>query len=402
MLKKLRLKFVLVNMLIVTILLAAVMGLLYHFTRVSLEAESIRMMQAIAENPFSLGRPDDETNTLRLPYFALQISMHGQLLASGGGYFDLSDEQALEELIQTALTSDAQTGLLRKYNLRYYRRVTPQSQTLVFADVSGERAALSNLLKTCAGIGTLAFLVFLGVSFLLARWAVRPVDEAWKQQRQFVADASHELKTPLTVIMTNAELLQSPDYYEAARAQFSGSILTMSQQMRKLVERLLELARADSGQTHLVFSRLELSGLAAEALLPFEAVFFEKGMRLESELEPGIFVNADAGQLRQLIEILLDNAQKYAPEGALVCLRLQRLPKSRCRLSLSNTGPALSQQELSDIFKRFYRADPARSRDGSFGLGLSIAASIAQQHHGKIYAQSQDGENRFIVELPTV
>ena len=170
--------------------------------------------------------------------------------------------------------------------------------------------------------------------------------------------------------------------------------------MRALVEQMLELARADSNQRQLALEPVDLSTLTADALLPFEPVFFEQGLELFSQIEDGITVHGDAGRLKEVLEILLDNARKYTQPPGTVRVRLERRGHHRCRLTVSNPGPPLSETEQKDIFKRFYRADPARSRDGSFGLGLSIAQRITEEHHGHIWAESGDGDNRFIVELP--
>ena len=142
-------------------------------------------------------------------------------------------------------------------------------------DISMENSILMDLIKTCMKIAALSYLVFLGISILLAHWAIRPVEAAWKNQRQFVADASHELKTPLTVIMTNAELLQEDSFEEASRKQFAGSILAMSHQMRGLVEGLLDLARVDNGVVKTSFEELDFSDVVVDAMLPFEPLFFE-------------------------------------------------------------------------------------------------------------------------------
>ena len=155
---------------------------------------------------------------------------------------------------------------------------------------------------------------------MLSKWAVRPVERAWQQQRQFVAAASHELKTPLTVIMTNAELLQD----EARRSTFSSSILTMSRQMRALIEQMLELARTDSAESHLVLRPVDLSGLTARSLLPFEPLFFEQGLTLTSQVDEGITVSGDEEALRRVLEILLDNAQKYSSPGGETQVTLHR------------------------------------------------------------------------------
>ena len=270
----------------------------------------------------------------------------------------------------------------------------------MFADITSEKAALSSLAKTCAELGGLCLVLFLGISVLLARWMVRPVEKAWDQQRQFVADASHELKTPLTVIMTNAELLQMPEGDAADKSRSVSSILTMSHQMRDLVEHLLELARSDNGQSKMVFEKVDLSALAEDALLPFEAVFFEAGLTLESQITPGITLTGSRQYLGQLLDILLDNARKYAVGGT-VRVTLEKTRHRRCCLSVSNEAAEMSRQDLQNIFKRFYRMDAARSRDGSFGLGLSIAENIVAAHNGKIRADYTDGRVTFTAELPT-
>lgn len=400
MLKQLRIKFVAVVMVIVTVMLCLVFGMLYHFTRINLESESIRMMQSAAEVPFQSGPPSQRPGEVHLPYFILRLGGRGELIAQGGGYYDLTDEAFLRELVEAVLQAGEQTGILEDYGLRFCTVHSPMGQEMVFADISSERSTLKHLVQNCVLIGVLCLAVFFGLSLLLARWAVRPVEKAWKQQRQFVADASHELKTPLTVIMTNAELLQGPDGGGESRSQFSGNILTMSRQMRNLVERLLELARADNEGGQERFVPVDYSALVENALLPFEPVFFEKGLELSVQAEPGIVVNGSEQHLRQMVEILLDNAQKYSGTGGPVVLRLQRAGRRHCRLSLSNPGETLSGEELKNIFKRFYRVDKARSRDGGFGLGLSIAESIASAHHGRIWAESNDGIITLRVELP--
>ena len=209
----------------------------------------------------------------------------------------------------------------------------------------------------------------------------------------------HELKTPLTVIMTNAELLQSEENDRDSQVRFSANILTMSRQMRALVEQMLELARADSGQGKADLRPVDLSTLAADALLPFDPVFFEQGLMLSSQLAEGINVNGDAGRLKEVLDILLDNARKYTEPPGTVNVRLERWGAPPLPADCSNPGPPLSAAEQKDIFKRFYRTI-SPGRDGSFGLGLSIAQRITEEHHGRIWVESSGGYNRFTVELP--
>ena len=236
------------------------------------------------------------------------------------------------------------------------------------------------------------------MSVLLSRWAVRPVARAWEQQRQFVADASHELKTPLTVILTNAELLREGTA-GAEERRFTDNILTMARPMRALVESLLELARGDACPAAGAMEPVDLSRLVQEAVLPFEPVFFEAGLTLSAEIREGLRVRGVEGQLRQVAEILLDNARKYTPSGGRVTLELTRSGR-HCLLSVAGPGTPLTRQQRQDVFKRFYRADPARSREGSWGLGLSIARETVARHGGRIWADSGPEGNRFTVRLP--
>lgn len=408
MTKKLRYKFVAIIMSIVTIMLCIIMFLICFFTKMNLENNSINMMQNIAGHPFLLHLPNELQEDVRLPYFTLQLSIQGDLIATGGGYYDLSDENFLKDLIKATFSGSDRVGIIDEYNLRFYRASTSVSQILVYADISNELAILNSLIRNCILIGIACFLVFLCISFLLAGWVVKPVDRAWNQQRQFIADASHELKTPLTVIMTNAELMQNPDHDEANRAAFASGILVMSRQMRNLVEQMLELARADNVQCSTVFSSVDLSRLISDAVLPFEPIFFERGLTLCTEISEGIAVNGDPAQLRAVLDILLDNAQKYSREKGTTWVTLQRYGKAHCLLTVADEGDEIPAGELNQLFKRFYRADKARSRNGgteqtgSFGLGLSIAETIIARHKGKIWAESKNNINIFSVELERV
>ncbi len=376
MIRKLRIKIVLVIVLVAAVMLGVIFGMSYTMTRQDLRAQSISMMQAIAANPFE-PLPPGQSRQVRLPYFVLRTDAFGNLVAIGSTDYDLTDRSFLRAVAAAASASEADIGEIPAYHLQ----------------------TLQGLVRSSLLIGGGSLLALIGLAILLARWAVRPVETAWRQQKQFVADASHELKTPLTVILTNTELLQSPDYDEAQKQQFTDGIRTMAQQMRALVERLLELARAENARPQAAFAPVCLSEVAETSALLFEAALYERGLTLETQVEPELTVSGDERQLGQLVEILLDNARKYA-SGGTVRLQLQRSGRHSCHLSLENEGPALSPQQLQEIFKRFTRADPARTRSGSFGLGLAIAQAIVQAHHGKIWAESRDGRNTFHVELP--
>ena len=388
MIRTLRLKFIAVTMAVVTVLLSVIFGLVIHFTGANLEEESIRFLRSAAEGPLQPGLPGQ----VQLPSFVIRVTPWGQRIQFSGG-FDLSDDAMLTDIVTLAAAAEEDVGVLEDYSLRYLRTRSPGEATLVFTDISGERLTMRNLRLTCAAIGVLSVALFLAVSILLARWAVRPVEQAWAEQRQFVADASHELKTPLTVILTNAELLQTdPD------PRYARSVLAMSRRMRTLVESLLELARVDGGAARASFEETDLSQLLEDELLPFEPVYFERGLTLRSDISGDIRISGSPRHLRQVVSILLDNAMNHSPEGSTVSLCLTRQGGSAL-LTAANPAPPMSREECQRIFRRFYRSDPARS-GGGYGLGLPIAQGIVTDHGGRIWAESRDGELVFSVLLP--
>ena len=399
MIQKLRFKFICINMTIVTIMLCVIFGLVFHFTSLKLEQESSGMLQAVALEPVEMG-PPGIGGQVRLPYFSIRITLDGDLVPYGNGYYDLTDAELLQTLIE--LSAGQHSGVLPDYALRYLRVVTPTEQRVVFADISSEVSTLQSLRENCLAIGAVSFLVFLALSVLLARWAVRPVERAWEQQRQFVADASHELKTPLTVLLSSAQMLSEEGEDPGLRARLTGNILAVAEQMRDLTGRLLDAARADQGIDTRAFARLDFSALASEAILPFDPVFYERGMALESDIAPGIQVRGSASHLREVVNILLDNAQKYGAAPGATRVALHPVSRRTCLLSVASQGEPLSSRERRDIFKRFYRGDAARTRTGSYGLGLAIALGIVRAHRGRIWAESGGGCNTFFVQLPAV
>ena len=271
MIRKLRIKIVLVIVLVAAVMLGVIFGMSYTMTRQDLRAQSLSMMQAIAANPFE-PIPPGQSRQVRLPYFVLRTDAFGNLVAIGSTDYDLTDRSFLRAVAAAASASEADIGEIPAYHLRFCR----VDGSVIFADISSEQQTLQGLVRSSLLIGGGSLLALIGLAILLARWAVRPVETAWRQQKQFVADASHELKTPLTVILTNTELLQSPDYDEAQKQQFTDGIRTMAQQMRALVERLLELARAENARPQAAFAPVCLSEVAETSALLFEAALYAR------------------------------------------------------------------------------------------------------------------------------
>ncbi|SEH65738.1 His Kinase A (phospho-acceptor) domain-containing protein [Ruminococcus flavefaciens] len=404
MLKRLRIKFIAVIMSIVTVLFIVIFGLVLHFTKQNIARESIQMMRTQAFRPPAtepMHKPDNMPDNIRLPFFTVHIAKDGELTAFGGGYYDLTDKELLQKLVDAAEESSKNTGILPDYDLRYIKNENGPMKAIVFADISSEKAMIRGLIRNSVIIGLIGYVVFFIISLLLAKWVTKPVEKTWNEQKQFIADASHELKTPLTVIMTNAEMMTDKTYAESDMDNFTKNILSTSKRMRGLIESLLELARLDnnSNRAPQKFTTVDCSKLINDSILPFEPLFYENEMELSTDIDENIKVEGDKEKLRQVINILLDNALKYSDPADKVTVKLKR-QSANCLLSVTGLGTSLTKEDCENIFKRFYRVDQSRNDGQSYGLGLSIAESIVSEHNGKIWAESENCYNTFYVSLP--
>ena len=399
MIRRLRWKFVCINMVLAMNMLVLIFFLQYRSTAEALEQNSISALKSGMEDRIVPMRPGETDMPRGEPTFVILENDRHELIVAGDDYYDLTDADLIRRVYAAAAAGEEEIGVLEDFSLRYYRQESPVGTRYTFSDITSERETLRQFVNNCLLIGAAAFVGFLLISVLLARWAVAPVAKAWDQQRQFVADASHELKTPLTVILTNAELLEDPNCQEETRSRLTESILSMSQQMRRLVENLLQLARADNGQLRSRMEPVDLGELVQECVLPFEPMYFEQGLMLECAAAPGIRVSGDPGSLGQVVDILLDNALKYSAPGSTVTVEVTQA-HSRCLLTLRSPGTPLTARQCRDIFKRFYRVEESRTTAGSYGLGLAIAQGIINGHRGKIWAESVEDGNLFCFTLP--
>jgi signal transduction histidine kinase len=302
---------------------------------------------------------------------------------------DLSNsitEDTAQEAVSMALSQNKIAGEINQLDLRYSTyKVDKENTTLGFVDISFEKDFISQQIINYCLIGLGSLLTFFFISQILSRMATKPIAKAWQQQQQFVADASHELKTPITVMLANTSiLLSSKNEINSQDRKWISYIDLEAKQMKTLVENLLFLARTDSNETSNLYSSISLSDIIQESLLPFEAVIFESGKELQSEIDSNIFINGDSDQIKQLISILLDNAIKYTKGDTCIKVRLYQENK-KAILTVNNPSEAINKEDINKIFNRFFRIDEARTRtNNSYGLGLSIAKEIVNSHNGEI------------------
>ena len=405
MIRKLQIKFVAMCMVLVTAVLGVVFAAVLVSAKQNIEVISHQVLERVIQDDAPNSRPalgpNQNGEEVLLPYFTVNLwDSNGvyQAFVTSGTYANLQDTAELEDILSDCLRQGQPEGTIGSYGLRYMRQDYGLYQRIAFVDMSMEQAMLQELMGSYLQIGLAALILLLGVSILLARWATRPVARAWRQQRQFLSDASHELKTPLTVILSNAELLEAAPM-DPRPARWADNIHSEAKRMKSLVEEMLTLARADNAVPTAVMAEVSLSDLATDCALAFEPVAFEAGKPLESDIAPDVTVTGDGDKLRQLIGVLLDNAIKYGQAGGTITLSLRRTDR-QARLTVSNPGEPIPPEQLSRLFERFYRADASRGEQSGFGLGLPIAAAIASEHKGTLKAESDQVSTRFLFTMP--
>ena len=403
LIRKLRWQFVAACMGLITVVLAIVFGCVWASAQHALERSShTALEQALSRRDGALLpglRPGEEDGQVLLPYFTVQI-WGSTVYVTGGTYSGLEDTDELTAILQACLAQEADEGSLPGYALRYLRQNNGLYTQAAFVDISLETAALRQMMRSYLRIGLLSLILLAGASFLLSLRVTRPVERAWRQQRQFFSDASHELKTPLTVILSNAEMLEGTDLPER-ESRWRDNILSEARQMKTLVEEMLTLSRTEDAQRKPTVADVDLSDLSEDCALAFEPVAFEAGKPLSWDVTPGLTVSGDGEKLRRLLSILLDNAAKYGAPGEGIVLSL-RAERNQAVLSVSNGsgGHPIPPEELPRLFERFYRTDTSRGEQSGFGLGLPIAQAIAKEHHGALRAESDEKTTRFTFTLP--
>lgn len=328
----------------------------------------------------------------RLAAFTVFMYHDGTVCGYENRFTTLS-ESAIKDAAEMAFNANSSSGRIKKYKLRYKVKTDYYFKTIAFVDYSMSRKEVMTTIVFSVLLFAGSMLAFLLISIWLSGYAMRPVAKAWSQQQQFIADASHELKTPLTAILANNNiLLANGESTINEQRKWIDNSQAEAQHMKNLVNNMLFLAKSDNEKVQLMISDVSLSDIVTDTVLQFEPVAFEKGVLIDSNIEKSITMQGDLTQLRQLIHILIDNACKYAGDEGHVSVDLHRNSASVV-LSVNNNGKPIPSEDLPHIFERFYRSDKVRTQhnqEGGYGLGLAIAKSIAERHKATISAASNE------------
>lgn len=315
-----------------------------------------------------------------------------------GGNANLSREE-LSRYVRPIVQDVRREGWVN-ISVRYVKAVEGSKVKIAFNNLGASSGNLVVFAVSVLGALTLGIIVYFLFSLFLARIALRPVEDSWKKQKQFVADASHELKTPLSVILANTDILAShKDETVESQMKWVENTRAEAMRMAELVNQLLFLAKNDDG-LKVQMQDVNFSNCVEGIVLGYDAVFYEKQHKFSYEVTPDMWVVGNEGQLKQLVTILLDNANKYSKGEGNITLRLQNNGK-HCTLTVANDSEQLSEEQLSHLFDRFYTVDNSRNKNnGGNGLGLNIAQVICQTHNGSIRVSCENGRTAFEVTLP--
>ena len=242
----------------------------------------------------------------------------------------------------------------------------------------------------------LSVIVFTIISYYLSRWIIKPSEKAIKNQKIFVANISHDLKTPITIIRANADLIEN----EVKNKKSIKYIQQETEKLNHLVNEMLTLTRIDNTISKENFKNFNFGDSLFDVVLPFESIAYEKGIKFNINIDESTNYFGNETNIQKLAEILIDNAMSYTAKGGIVDVDAYESSKA-VTLSVTNTGEPISDEKKEEIFDRFYRESKSRESTGNhYGLGLSIASTIVKKHNGKISVESKNGKNTFTVTLP--
>ena len=406
MIRKLRAKLIIASLLSLLLVLSVIIGVagVLNYTSLVSDADSVLAILRENDGTFPLGDPPGGKDRFRegrrfspeLPYesryFTVFLSESGSVISVNTGKIAAVDTSTAIDYAVEAVASGAARGFADDYRFTVY--ASGEETHVVFLDCGRELGSFRSFLATSAAVSAAGLLAVTLLLIFFSGRIVKPFSENYEKQRRFITDAGHELKTPLTIIDADAEVLEM----DLGENEWLGDIRTQTKRLAELTNSLILLSRMEE-QPRMEKIEFPLSDVVEETVETFQALARTRGKTLSSRVQPMLSMNGDEKAIRQLFTILLDNAVKYADEGGRIEAVLEK-QKNTLRLSVFNTAESVSRESLAHLFDRFYRADASRnSGTGGYGLGLSIASAVVAAHRGKISASSPDGKSLRITAV---
>ena len=413
MIQRLRRKFIAASMLALTLVLLVILGGINTMSYYRTVSDADAILTILAQNDGRFPRPDGTASNTpngappdkgsgkerqlspETPYesrfFSVSLNDSGAVIASDTGSIAAIDASSAENAAVSVWLRGNTEGFWNDY--RYVRCKTDSGSRIIFLDTGRSLNAFRSTLLVSVGIALGGLLAVFLLLLLFSRRIVRPVAESYEKQKRFITDAGHEIKTPLTIIGADTDLLE----LDLGENEWLDDIKRQTKRLTGLTQDLIYLARMDEEQPQLQPIEFPLSDMAEELGQSFQNLAAAQSKQFLTEIQPMLSLTGDEKEIRQLMSILLDNAVKYTPDGGRISFALKKEGRS-IRLSVSNdTTVPMEKGVLDRLFDRFYRTDQSRnSSTGGYGLGLSIARSIASAHKGKIRAENSGGNNLTI------
>ncbi|HHU08348.1 MAG TPA: HAMP domain-containing histidine kinase [Clostridiaceae bacterium] len=402
MIKKLRKKFIFITVSSITIVLLLIMAVINFANYQRMEQKSDQILELLVRNegrfppPEAMplkGRPQQlpPETAYETRYFSALFGQNSELiLINTGSVAAITDEEAVDYAVRAGEREQTK-GKDGAY--KYLATDTAAGTLYIFLDYSRDLASFQSFLTNSLIVSAVGLSAIFALVVLFSRIALKPAEESYEKQKRFITDASHELKTPLTIIEANTEVLE----ISSGENEWTQSIKKQVRRLSDLTAQLITLSRFDEENTQLCKEEFSLSEAVAESLDSFYPVAEKERKTISADLPDDIIYIGDETAIRQLITILIENAVKYATIGSDIKISLSGKGR-RAELRFENQTEHLDSNKLKHLFDRFYRADLARSSaDGGYGIGLSVAKAIVTAHKGKIRAESPNGNSLLII-----
>ena len=337
-------------------------------------------------------RPDDREidNMMIMDYEVYTVKISDGSIERIIGHSNTESSFDVESVANELLNKEQELVIGSLYNSKYAYN-SKVNDTIVIINMESVNNRLYGILFKSVLVFMVSEIIIYVISLLITRWITKPAEESFKKQRDFIADASHELKTPLAVIMASSDELKE----DKKNAKYIENIKYESDRMNKLITGLLDLSKLESGVSKDTYKEENLSKIIEKISLTFEAIAFEQNIAIEAYLEKDVMFKCNKDEIEKLISIIIDNAIKHSYKDSSIEVNL-KAEKNNINIDITNSGDPIKPGDEEKIFERFYRADKSRNRESNrYGLGLAIAKNIVTNHSGTIKAFSKDNKTTF-------
>lgn len=399
MIRKLKLKFVVLAMTALFCLLAVIVAGMNVINYNSVVREADMILSVLSQNRGTFpefggefGRPLPNNMSPEVPYesryFSVSLNESGDIVNTETSRIASVDENTAIEYAKTVSNRNKTQGFIDEY--RYVLRSEPNGIRIVFLDCGRTLGSFYNFLTASIAMAFLGFIIVFVVIFICSGKIIKPIAESYEKQKRFITDAGHEIKTPLTIINANVDILEM----ELGENESLTDIQQQTKRLASLTNDLVMLARMEESENTLQKIEFPVSDVVMEIAKPFQTLALQQGKELVCNIQPMLTLNGNDKAIEQLVSIFMDNALKYSPEGGSISLDLVKQNKTIYLSVFNTTETEIRQNQLNQIFDRFYRIDSSRnSETGGHGIGLSVAKAIVSAHGGKIEAWSRDGHS---------